>query len=129
LRENKNQAKHKYKFNRNKIIKNRYKWLQDEFLGESCASCEMYLDPSSNKTNILRIYWFPNFSLILLRWMSAYIRKTDGVYIYVFSLPEKKWPTKNIEMFTLHWINSIIRYITNNKQMLYCQSRCPQWAV
>ena len=27
------------------------------------------------------------FSLVLQPWMSAYIRKTDGVYMYVFGLP------------------------------------------
>jgi hypothetical protein len=27
------------------------------------------------------------FSLVIQPWMSAYIRKTDGVYIYVFGLP------------------------------------------
>jgi hypothetical protein len=48
------------------------------------------------------------FSLVLQPWMSAYIRKTDGVYI---SVPKKrlKHGRQNI---TLHWINGIIR---NNK--------------
>ena len=27
------------------------------------------------------------FSLVIQPWMSAYIRKTDGVYMYVFGLP------------------------------------------
>ena len=27
------------------------------------------------------------FSLVIKPWMSAYIRKTDGVYMYVFGLP------------------------------------------
>jgi hypothetical protein len=48
------------------------------------------------------------FSLVLQPWMSAYIRKTDGVYIFS---PQKrlKHGRQNI---TLHWINGIIR---NNK--------------
>ena len=51
------------------------------------------------------------FSLVLQPWMSAYIRKTDGVYI---SVPQKrlKHGRQNI---TLHWINGIIR---NNKCIL-----------
>jgi hypothetical protein len=35
------------------------------------------------------------FSLVIQPWMSAYIRKTDGVYMYVFGLPhlgtKKQW--------------------------------------
>ena len=48
------------------------------------------------------------FSLVIQPWMSAYIRKTDGVYIFI---PQKrlKHGRQNI---TLHWINGIIR---NNK--------------
>jgi hypothetical protein len=48
------------------------------------------------------------FSLVIQPWMSAYIRKTDGVYIFS---PQKrlKHGRQNI---TLHWINGIIR---NNK--------------
>ena len=48
------------------------------------------------------------FSLVLQPWMSAYIRKTDGVYI---SAPHQrlKHGRQNI---MLHWINGIIR---NNK--------------
>ena len=33
------------------------------------------------------------FSLVIQPWMSAYIRKTDGVYMYVFGLPI--WAPKN----------------------------------
>ena len=48
------------------------------------------------------------FSLVLQPWMSAYIRKTDGVYI---SVPKKKLKHGR-QNITLHWINGIIR---NNK--------------
>jgi hypothetical protein len=47
--------------------------------------------------------------------MSAYIRKTDGIYMYVFNLPTKNTNNNTAdkkEIFTLYWINSIIR---NNK--------------
>ena len=51
------------------------------------------------------------FSLVLQPWMSAYIRKTDGVCISAFQKNNRitTWPTK---IFTLHWINCII---PNNK--------------
>ena len=70
-------------------------------------------------TDIITLYngfsMLHKFSLVLQPWMPAYIRITDEVCMYVFSLPnwtlEKKyittWPTK-IELFMLHWINSTI---------------------
>jgi hypothetical protein len=52
------------------------------------------------------------FSLVLQPWMSAYIRKTDGVRFRSPSFGPQKtittWLIKT-EIFTLHWINIIIR--------------------
>jgi hypothetical protein len=52
-----------------------------------------------NRFSLLHI-----FSLVLQPWMSANIRKTDGVYI---SVPKKrlKHGRQNI---TLHWINGVV---------------------
>ena len=46
--------------------------------------------PEIIKENIIWYYGFGllhTFSLVLQPWMSAYIWKTDGVYMYVFGLP------------------------------------------
>ena len=56
-------------------------------------------------------------SLVLQPLMSAYIRKTDGVYIW---MPRKRYKHGR-QNITLHWINGIIR---NNKCIFYKIKSC-----
>jgi uncharacterized membrane protein SpoIIM required for sporulation len=52
------------------------------------------------------------FSLVIQPWMSAYIRKTDGVYMYVFGLPHvlqklnSKFQKKNVKPSNIHSISA-----------------------
>ena len=78
-------------------------------------NCSLFMSSEcrawDNNNNISLYYEFSLlhiFSLVMQPWMSAYIRKTDGVYIFS---PQKrlKHGRQNI---TLHWINGIIQ---NNK--------------
>jgi hypothetical protein len=79
-----------------------------KFLNQYSFICSKFYKLYTYSINIYEFSLLHIFALVLQPWMSAYIRKTDGVYI---SVPQKrlKHGPQNI---TLHWINGIIR---NNK--------------
>jgi hypothetical protein len=76
----------------------------------SLSIFNIFIDWKKHSRDVINVYYeftlLHIFALVLQPWMSAYIRKTDGVYILV---PKRlKHGRQNI---TLHWIKGTMRNI------------------